>query len=63
MLRKGLDLMSTPILDSHATPESIADAKAAAQAEREEVYRTCGIWIDEDGQIRQDPRPESERPS
>ncbi len=43
--------MSTPILDSHATPESIAAAKAAAEQEREDVYRTCGVWVDEQGQI------------
>lgn len=51
--------MSTPVPidDLRATPESVAAAKEAAQAEREEVYRTCGIWVDEDGQIRQEPRP------
>lgn len=53
--------MNAEILDSHATPESIAAAKAAAQAEREGVYRDCGIWVDEQGQIRQEPRPEGEQ--
>lgn len=52
--------MKTLILDSHATPESIAAAKAAARREREDTYRACGVWVDEQGQIRHEPRPEGE---
>ena len=36
----------------HATPESIARAKAAAQAERDELYRQSGVYIDAKGHPR-----------
>lgn len=37
--------------DLCATPESIAAAKDAMNREREDVFRTTGVWVDEQGQI------------
>ena len=36
----------------HATPESIARARADAQAERDACYRETGVYIDEKGRPR-----------
>ena len=38
--------------DYPMTPESIARARAAAQAERDELYRKSGVYIDAEGRPR-----------